>query len=127
MLGICYGMQFINAQAGGTIYADVLAQRPNTLLHSADRGSPGHTVTFAEGSRLAVLLGRRELAVNSHHIQAVRDLGTGLHAVGFSPDGIIEGLESEDGRLLGVQFHPERMLAETLPLFEGFIQNCRKG
>lgn len=125
ILGVCYGMQFINAQAGGTIYADVHAQMPGALLHSAGRGGQDHPVMFAPDSRLYHLLGE-QTQVNTYHIQAVAQTGAGLRAVGFGPDGVIEAIESEDGRLMGVQFHPERMADTARPLFVDFVARCRR-
>ncbi|MDX1995737.1 MAG: gamma-glutamyl-gamma-aminobutyrate hydrolase family protein [bacterium] len=125
ILGICYGMQFINAQAGGTIYADVMAQKGDTLTHSAGRGGKEHPVQFERDSRLGTVLGKN-LNVNTYHIQAVAEVGAGLRVVGRGPDGVIEAIESEDGRLVGVQFHPERMFETTQPLFEDFIARCRE-
>jgi putative glutamine amidotransferase len=124
VLGICYGMQFINAQAGGSIYADAQALRPGTLPHSAGRGGQPHPVQFAEGSHLRAVFGVPDLVVNTYHIQAVAEVGAGLRAVGYGPDGVIEAIESEDGRLVGVQFHPERMVEQTHPLFEEFVRRA---
>jgi putative glutamine amidotransferase len=118
-------MQFINAQAGGTIYADVYAQKPGTLLHSAGRGGQEHLVHLEKDSRLRQIMGVETMPVNTYHIQALSDVGAGLKAVGFSPDGVIEAIESIDGRMVGVQFHPERMLESTKPLFEDFVARCR--
>lgn len=125
ILGICYGMQFINAQAGGTIYADLMLQRPDSIVHSAGRGGKEHPVHFESGSRLHEIMGLDTLTTNTYHIQAVVDVGTGLKAVGYGPDGVIEAIESADGRLIGVQFHPERMGESTKPLFEDFVARCR--
>ena len=125
VLGICYGMQFINALAGGTIFADVYAQKPGVLLHSAGRGASDHTVQFEDNSHIRQVLGAPEMIANTYHIQAVNEIGAGLQAVGFGPDGVVEAIESQDGRLIGVQFHPERMFDRTRPLFEDFVNRCR--
>jgi putative glutamine amidotransferase len=125
VLGICYGAQFINAQAGGTIYADLMAQHEGAGVHSAGRGGQPHPVEFASGSRIGSLLGQH-LVTNTYHIQAIASVGAGLRAVGHSPDGIIEAIESDDGRLIGVQFHPERMGEQTQHLFADFVARCRK-
>ncbi len=124
VLGICYGMQFINVMVGGSIYADVMAQKPGSLIHSGGRGGEPHGVKIKSDSRLWDILGRGNLEVNTHHIQAIAEVGRGLRAVAHSPDGVIEAIESLDGRLMGVQFHPERMLDRTRPLFEEFVNRC---
>jgi putative glutamine amidotransferase len=126
VLGICYGMQFVNAMAGGTLDADVTRQKSGSVIHSAERGGTAHLVRIKSSSHLHHILGRSHLLVNSYHIQAVAEIGVGLLAVGHSPDGVIEAVESLDGRTLGVQFHPERMLDRTLPLFAEFITRCRQ-
>ena len=111
VLGICYGMQFINARLGGTIYADVQRQ------HGAGPHSPGrsdgkpieHAMELTPGSLLAELAEGGPVQVNSFHLQAVSRLGTGLRQSASSGDGVVEGIESADRGLVGVQFHPERM------------------
>ncbi|MEM9997814.1 MAG: gamma-glutamyl-gamma-aminobutyrate hydrolase family protein [Bacteroidota bacterium] len=120
VLGICYGMQLINALHGGTIYADVQRQRPSTDAHSTKRGGTNHTVAHVPGSRMAALLGAT-LTVNTRHLQALATVGDGLIATGHAPDGVIEAIESADGRLLGVQYHPERMGEDGLPLFRHLV------
>lgn len=126
VLGICYGMQFINAQAGGTIYADVMAQRAGSNVHSKSRGASNHSLHIEQNSRLGYLFKRAEIEVNTYHIQAIAEVGHGLKVIAYGPDGVIEGLESADGRVIGVQFHPERMLDVALPLFEDFVQRCKR-
>ncbi len=119
-LGICYGMQFANAQAGGTIYGD--AQRQLGIdAHSAERGASDHEIEIEPSSRLGAILQAERMSANTHHIQAVADLGAGLRAAARAPDGVIEAIESKDGRILAVQFHPERMLERALPLFEDLL------
>lgn len=121
-LGICYGMQFANALAGGTIYAD--AQRQGASVHSAERGASVHELVIERSSRLAAILRAERMQTNTHHIQALAELGAGLVAVARTPDGVIEAIESADGRIVAVQFHPERMLDQALPLFEHLIRRA---
>ncbi|MCY3917935.1 MAG: gamma-glutamyl-gamma-aminobutyrate hydrolase family protein [Chloroflexi bacterium] len=124
-LGICYGMQFANAMAGGTIYADVQRQCA-AAVHSAERGAGEHEIQIAPGSRLAAILSVERMSTNSHHIQAVARLGAGLRAAARTADGVVEAIESADGRVLAAQFHPERMLARGLPLFEDLIRRANR-
>ena len=73
---------------------------------------------------LASLAGAGAGRVNSFHIQAVERLGAGLTATAHSGDGLVEAIESEDGRLLGVQFHPERLGTTWSRLFEHLVRRA---
>ena len=111
MLGICYGMQFINARLGGTLFADVQAQL-GVGAHSPKRTQGVdvmHDISVETGSLLADLVGASSAPANSFHLQAVENVGEGLRVNARADDGLIEGIEEEGGRLLGVQFHPEAM------------------
>lgn len=122
-LGICYGMQFLNAALGGTIFADVHQNRAGTALHSNRRGATTHDVLIHPETQLRKILGTDHVMVNTRHIQAVCDVGAGLRVSATAPDGVIEAIEDETGRLIGVQFHPER--EPILPqLFEHLIASA---
>jgi putative glutamine amidotransferase len=126
LLGICYGMQFINARFGGTIFGDVQREIGVGPHHPkrADNQPLTHGVTIESGARLRDIV-ENPADVNSHHIQAVADVGTGLRVSIRSSDGLVEGIESEDGRIVGVQFHPEKM-PDTVwdALFTDLVQRC---
>lgn len=124
ILGICYGMQRVNALAGGTIYADVERQHDGALVHSQKRGATSHDVHLRETSRLHAALTTDTLEVNTRHVQAIASLGDGFTVAATAPDGVVEAIEHESAQILGVQFHPERMGERMLPLFRNFVQHA---
>jgi putative glutamine amidotransferase len=126
ILGICYGMQFINAMQGGTIYADLTQQVQVVHQHSPKRGAEPHPIQIESESHLGRIMGQVSMTVNTYHIQAVAQVGEGLRVVAKSDDGVVEAFESADARLLGLQFHPERMYDEMASLFRDFIERCRQ-
>ena len=124
VLGICYGMQLINAMAGGTIYGDVERKVASAATHSDKRGATQHLMRIAPDSHLARILGTTTLRVNTFHLQAVAAPGHALSASAWAPDGVIEAIENADGSVLGVQFHPERMGSRVQPLFEELVRQA---
>lgn len=121
ILGICYGMQRLNALAGGTIYGDVEAEHEGALTHSQKRGGTTHPVQIEPRSRLFELLDTETVAVNTRHLQAIASVGSGFSVSARAPDGVIEAIEHENGRIFGVQFHPERMGESMAPLFRTLV------
>ncbi|MGI8623225.1 MAG: gamma-glutamyl-gamma-aminobutyrate hydrolase family protein [Solirubrobacteraceae bacterium] len=109
LLGICRGMQVMNAAAGGTLIAHV----PDVVGHEDHRHSPGawsdHEVRLGDGSLAARAAGGSATAVRSHHHQAVDRLGEGFAVSGWATgDELPEAMEAGGRRFaLGVQWHPE--------------------
>ena len=130
MLGICKGIQVINAALGGTNYQDIHTQMEGVRIkHSQDedRRYPSHTVNLTKGTILASLFEEAELAVNSFHHQACKELAPGLTVSATSTDGVIEAVESSEFKsILAVQWHPEtyilRNSKEMLPIFEWMVK-----
>lgn len=126
VLGICYGMQFINARFGGSIYADA-QQQLGSGPHSPSRNegqTVEHEIAVTDDTLLAELAAG-ERRVNSYHLQAVSEVGEGLRVGARSTDGLIESVETSDGQLLGVQFHPERMGDTWSALFDHLVRRAR--
>lgn len=127
VLGICYGMQFISAVLGGTIWADVEAQL-GVEPHSPKRIKAKlieHDLEVEPGTMLAKLGGAGHSRVNSSHIQAIDRPGEGLAVSARSGDGLVEAIESADGLLVAVQFHPERMMGTIwAKLFEHLVHRA---
>lgn len=111
ILGICRGIQVMNVAYGGTVLQDIYAQGDNVWVkhsQSAPRFASSHTVELEAGSLIAKIYGKKELAVNSFHHQAVGKVAPGFRITGWSADGVIEAMESTEHKpILGVQWHPE--------------------
>ena len=136
IFAICRGIQVLNVACGGSLYQDIAAQVPAAIKHDftarqghLDRAGSPHDVTVKAGTRLAAILGTHVVPVNSIHHQAVKELGSGLIASAFAPDGVVEALErSSHPFALAVQWHPED-LVDAQPvmgrLFEAFVEASR--
>ena len=104
VLGICGGMQFINVFCGGSIHQDIKALLPDALCHE---GGEVHVVTVLPDTVFGGFAEEREFEIKSYHHQAVNGVGEGLRVSALAPDGVVEGFESADGRVMGFQWHPE--------------------
>jgi putative glutamine amidotransferase len=123
ILGICRGMQLLNVVLGGTLVQDIPSQVPDAVKHYSEGTHTVllHNIDIEEDSLLARILETDSMAINTWHHQAVKDLGRGLRVNCRARDGVIEGVEAEDGRpVLGVQWHPEEAAA-TYPRFQTFF------
>ncbi|MCB0075949.1 MAG: gamma-glutamyl-gamma-aminobutyrate hydrolase family protein [Anaerolineales bacterium] len=137
VFGVCRGVQVINVACGGTLHQDVAQAYPNSIKHDYfpvqgryERHLLTHSVEVDAHSDLGRMLGVPRLKVNSMHHQAIDRLGNGLIATSWSPDGVVESVESINNHyLLGVQWHPEE-LADTDPrmrrLFRYFIREASR-
>jgi putative glutamine amidotransferase len=128
-LGICGGQQLMNVALGGTLIQHIPDEVPGALAHEQPnpRDEPGHSVAVGGGTRLAGIVGRAEMAVNSAHHQAVRRVAPGLKVAALAPDGVIEAIEDPARRyFIGVQWHPEFAIDPgDLRLFAALVEAAR--
>ena len=103
ILGICRGHQILNVAFGGTLIQD-MPEQDHWRADGVDQVHPVRAVHPV----MEELFGT-EFVTNSTHHQAVDRLGEGLIVTCRGTDGVVEGLLHENGKILGVQFHPERM------------------
>ncbi|MCZ7625162.1 MAG: hypothetical protein C3F12_10665 [Candidatus Methylomirabilota bacterium] len=131
LLGICRGLQVVNVALGGSLYQDLSYREQTDPAHQSareQRGEPVHQVSIVQGTRLAEMLGVRDLRVTSTHHQIIHDLAPGLMVNAVAPDGVIEGIEGAGQLLLAVHWHPERMFpshSEQLALFRALVDAAR--
>jgi putative glutamine amidotransferase len=109
VLGICRGAQLLVVATGGSLIQDLPAE--GFVGHFDENHDRGYA-TLQHGIKAEVgscadraLAGLTE--INSHHHQAVRDVGDELVATAWADDGIIEAVEGPG--LLGLQWHPETL------------------
>jgi anthranilate synthase/aminodeoxychorismate synthase-like glutamine amidotransferase len=111
VLGICLGMQAIAEYFGGSIYnqARVKHGQKAFVEHSGGLLFTGVPSRFAAGL---------------YHSWAVRetDLPVSLTPVAVSDEGVMMALAHTNGRIHGVQFHPESILSEYgMEIFRNFL------
>lgn len=110
VLGICRGIQSLNALLGGTLWQDLPTQHPSTVNHHghAPYDRPVHKVEILPKTPLGELLGAGELAVNSYHHEAVRDAAPELQTMAVSEDGLVEAVWRPGSSFVwAIQWHPE--------------------
>ena len=128
VLGICRGLQFLNAALGGTLYQDLPQQHPSGVIHrqAPPYDLPSHQVELEPGSPLRALLGKDRLAVNSCHHQGIHILAPALKAMARAEDGLVEAVWAPEHRWVwAVQWHPEFSFhrdGDSVRLFQAFAQ-----
>lgn len=104
ILGICKGIQLINLYFGGSIYQNLPVRNQN--IHTSDSsGNDRFHKVFACASSTHVFW-----HVNSAHHQAIDQLGHNIQVTHLAEDGIIEGICHTKKPIIGLQWHPERLL-----------------
>lgn len=130
-LGICRGIQFINAYLGGDLYQDLPTEYESDTEHHMeppyDRGI--HSVNVIENTMLAEIIGSGEHSVNSYHHQAIFHLADRLQSMAVSQDGLIEAVAVRGVRFgIGVQWHPEfsyEVSEDSIKLVQAFVNACK--
>ena len=138
ILGICRGMQLLNAFYGGTLYQDLGTQLSPTIVHrdAILYDSVHHSVQHTEGSLLSEAYETQTMLVNSVHHQGVKTLGKDLVVESICPDkDLIEAFRHRDVHtqfVWAVQWHPEfnHSLAGTIPsgapIIERFVSEIQR-
>jgi putative glutamine amidotransferase len=107
ILAICRGMQVLNVLRGGTLHQHL----PEITGNDAHRPESGastlgrHRLDLEPGSRVAEIFGDDIPETSCHHHQAINQVGAGLAATAWAPDGVIEVVEATDHPFaIGVQW-----------------------
>jgi putative glutamine amidotransferase len=133
LFGICRGHQVVNVAMGGTLIQDIPTQLDSEINHDLPNSKPRstrvHEVTIDDSSRLASIIGKTKLNVNSLHHQSAGVHGPSVNFTAYAPDGVVEALEIPDRRFaISVQWHPEDMADDEAAqrLFSAFVEAARE-
>ncbi|MFI3319783.1 MAG: gamma-glutamyl-gamma-aminobutyrate hydrolase family protein [Rikenellaceae bacterium] len=133
ILGICRGIQIINALCGGTLYQDLPSEYDPSCreIHqmSPPYDQPCHRVSVVDGSPLHLLTKAKILDVNSYHHQAIKTLAPDLATMATSEDGLIEAVYMPSKRFVwAVQWHPEfnfHTSQSSRAIVGAFVEACK--
>ena len=131
VLGICRGIQFMNAYLGGDLYQDLPSEYDCKVEHhmAPPYDLSAHRVEVSEGSILAGIIGAGTHEVNSYHHQAVKTPAGSVDIMAVSEDGLIEAISVKNRKFaVGVQWHPEfsyEVNEESVKLVQAFVDACR--
>lgn len=119
ILGICYGAQLLNIHYGGTLYQDLLTERPASLRHGHSGGAELHEVTFHHDF-LGFSKGESAETAHRHH-QAVHNLAAEFTVIASAPDGTIEAIAGRGH--YGIQWHAESD-GTASRIYGAFVKIC---
>ncbi len=132
ILGICRGIQFINASLGGSLYQDLKTEHKSNICHTqqAPYDNPCHEVKILNDTPLYNSLGVNSIMVNSYHHQAINNLANDLEPMAISIDGLIEAVYMSNYSFLwAIQWHPEFSYKNDIyskGIFKSFIESMKK-
>lgn len=129
VLGICRGIQILNAAFGGTLLQDLPTEHPSDLVHNQQIPDDQTVHSVKLMHPFAELLGEK-MEVNSLHHQGVDKVAPGFSVCAVAADGVIEGIyDPEKPYFRAVQWHPERTFLtdeNSRKLFAEFLDACRE-
>jgi Predicted glutamine amidotransferases len=126
-LGICRGIQFINALLGGSLHQDIPTEFPSAIIHSQKPpyDIPAHNVRILSNTPLHKLAGKESIEVNSSHHQGINRIAKGLEIMAVADDGLVEAVYMpEHPHVWAVQWHPEYSLKDEMSkkIFSHFVE-----
>ncbi len=143
MFGICRGLQTLVAALGGKIQQDISDTQTIKHSQSAVRQEPTHSVKYwgkmvntsicsSENHEAAAcnVTASKVLLVNSFHHQVASEPGPCFAITATSPDGFIEGVESNEHKpIVAVQWHPENLYdsapESSQPFFKWLVEEAK--
>jgi putative glutamine amidotransferase len=125
ILGICRGIQLLAVASGGALHQDLTASGFTGHHWEEDRQNETVHVVEVDAGSITASIVPADRRVNSIHHQGVKAVGVDLAVTARSEDGVVEAVEGD--RVLGVQWHPERLFTSDprhLAPFTWFLEQA---
>lgn len=126
ILGICMGMQLLAKYDNQQNCLNLIQSEIN---HCKQGEKYVHKINIEEDSLLYKIVGTKKIKVNSKHRFHVNKINQ-FKVSALSEDGSIEAIELPNKKfVLGVQWHPEKMLdydESANKIFDVFLSKCDK-
>ncbi|UNB52592.1 gamma-glutamyl-gamma-aminobutyrate hydrolase family protein [Mycolicibacterium sp. YH-1] len=131
VLAVCRGAQLTNVALDGTLFADLVRDRPSHVVHRTkeeDLDGAAHNVDIHPDTLLATWLGGAgRIPVNSYHHQGFATLAPSVRAAATAEDGLVEAFEIAAANLVALQWHPEILWpsdVHSANLMRSFVECC---
>lgn len=133
-LGICAGCQMIAGSEGAMLVKNINDNLDADKSHKQPAYQIAHQVYIEPDSKLYKIIGKERISTNSSHTEAILGNRIGNCTISArAEDGIIEAIELKNpwsNFVLGVQWHPERLLKlgneNSSKLFKAFAEAIRE-
>lgn len=133
VLGICAGMQMLAGYFGAKLQKGINDGRQAEQSHKQNGEKIAHKVLIKNETLLSSIVAKQDILTNSSHNEAVILNKCGDNIISAqAEDGIVEAIEPINGWnkfLLGVQWHPERLVKHgdnaAKAIFESFVKNAQ--
>lgn len=129
LLGICRGQQIAGVALGFSLIQDIPTELPNLKFPHSGSGYASHPVDLTPAdSRNALfrIVNRGQFDALTTHHQAVDFKPRNGFSVIARTEGVVEGIQSDDGRVLLMQFHPEETRGPVGPqIMDGIVAHLR--
>ena len=100
VLGVCYGMQLLAKNLGGSVVSGEKPEYGRTSIRLKDKA-------VMKGSSKLFKDLPHSFEVWMSHGDRVETVPPNFYVTAGTGDGVIAAMESDDGRMFGLQFHPE--------------------
>lgn len=114
ILGICYGLQYINHRFGGSV-------------ETPDKGEYGKTPLKVDSSS-ELFQGIPEESITwMNHRDRIKDLADGFRSIAHTANAPVAAMENPDKKIYAVQFHPEVVHSQYgQQILENFVLKITK-